>query len=159
MGHEPVEARDAIARLVYGYADAVDGGDLEAAARLFGLATYRAVVGGDTTSVRGTDAVLGLLRSMVIIHDDGTPSTKHVTTNLVIDLGADGRTATSRSYFTVLQARPDLPLQVIIAGRYHDAFRLEGGTWRFEDRLIHSDLIGDLSRHLRRSPYEQPRAE
>jgi hypothetical protein len=55
----------------------------------------------------------------------------------------------ARSYFTVFQALPDFPLQPIIAGRYHDAFERVDGTWRFADRLILSDLIGDLSRHLR----------
>ena len=52
----------------------------------------------------------------------------------------------------MLQARPDLPLQVIIAGRYHDAFAEVDGAWRFTDRLIFSDLVGDLSHHLRQNP-------
>ena len=49
----------------------------------------------------------------------------------------------------MLQARPDLPLQMIIAGRYHDAFARVDGAWRFTDRLIFSDLVGDLSHHLK----------
>jgi hypothetical protein len=40
---------------------------------------------------------------------------------------------------------------VIIAGRYHDAFATIDGEWRFTDRLIFSDLVGDLSHHLRGS--------
>ena len=62
------------------------------------------------------------------------------------------RTAACRSYYSVLQARPGLPLQVIIAGRYHDAFAHVDGEWRFTDRLIFSDLVGDLSHHLRTNP-------
>jgi hypothetical protein len=58
-------------------------------------------------------------------------------------------TAAARTYFTVLQARPDLPLQPIIAGRYHDRFERAGGKWRFAERVIIPDLVGDLSRHLR----------
>ena len=58
----------------------------------------------------------------------------------------------ARSYYIVLQARPDLPLQVIIAGRYHDAFEWSRATWRFTDRLVFSDLVGDLSHHLRGNP-------
>ena len=42
-----------------------------------------------------------------------------------------------------------LPLQAILCGRYHDAFERVGGAWRFADRLILPDLVGDLSRHLR----------
>jgi len=36
----------------------------------------------------------------------------------------------------------------ILCGRYQDAFERVGGAWRFADRLILSDLVGDLSRHL-----------
>jgi hypothetical protein len=60
----------------------------------------------------------------------------------------DGDTATSRCYYTVFQQTDELPLQPIIAGRYHDRFERVDGVWRFADRLIFSDLIGDLSRHL-----------
>jgi hypothetical protein len=85
----------------------------------------------------------------VILYEDGTPRTKHVITNLVIELAPDGATATARSYFTVLQATDGLALQPIIAGRYHDAFARDEGTWRFSERVIHPDLQGDLSRHMR----------
>ena len=61
---------------------------------------------------------------------------------------ADGDTATSRCYYTVLQQTDVLALQPIIAGRYHDRFERIDGGWRFADRLIFSDLIGDLSQHL-----------
>ena len=56
--------------------------------------------------------------------------------------------ATARSYYTVMQQTDALPLQPIICGRYHDTFARRGGEWRFTDRLIFSDLIGDLSQHL-----------
>ena len=39
--------------------------------------------------------------------------------------------ATTRSYFTVLQAVPGLTLQPILAGRYHDEFEHVDGEWRF----------------------------
>jgi hypothetical protein len=78
--------------------------------------------------------------------DDGTPHTRHVTTNLVVDV--DGDAAASRSYFTVFQAVPGLPLQPIIAGRYHDRFVRVDGTWRFSARRMIVDLVGDLSHHL-----------
>jgi hypothetical protein len=49
----------------------------------------------------------------------------------------------------VFQATPDLPLQAICAGRYHDAFVRTDGAWHFSQRdysLL--DLIGDVSQHL-----------
>ena len=36
-----------------------------------------------------------------------------------------------------------------IVGRYHDVFAKADGAWRFTDRLVHTNLIGDLRGHLR----------
>ena len=139
-------ARAAIAALVYEYAERIDAGDLGGVAGLFAEATYRGAQGG---TYRGRDAVLTVLRQRVILHGDGTPRTKHVTTNLVVDVADGATTAAARSYFTVYQQVEGGPLQAIVAGRYHDRFIHDGSAWRFADRLIHVDLVGDLSRHLR----------
>ena len=147
-GHDD---RDAVTKLVFRYAELVDEGAYAAVARLFEHATFRAVVGTDVYTRTGADQVREQFEHMVITCD-GVPCTKHVTTNLVVEVDDRGRTAASRSYYSVLQARPDLPLQVIIAGRYHDAFAEVDGEWRFTDRLIFSDLVGDLSHHLRQNP-------
>ena len=147
-GHDD---RDAVTRLVFRYAEMVDEGAYAAVAQLFEHATFRAVVGTDVYTRTGAQQVREQFERMVITYD-GVPSTKHVTTNVVVDVDDEGRTAASRSYYSVLQARPDLPLQVIIAGRYHDAFAEVDGEWRFTDRLIFSDLVGDLSHHLRQNP-------
>lgn len=138
-------SRDAIAGLIFAYAERIDAGDLGGVAALFRDATYRSAGGG---MYRGSAAVLEVLSRKVILHGDGTPRTKHVTTNLVIDVDEAVGTATARSYFTVLQQTEGQPLQPIVAGRYHDRFRRADGDWRFEDRLISVDLVGDLSRHL-----------
>jgi SnoaL-like domain len=145
-------AVEAISRLVFEYAERLDRGDLNGVGELFGHATYRAAVGQDVHVERGSDAVRSLLEAMVMIHE-GTPSTKHLTTNLVVDVDEDRATAVARSCFAVLQARPELSLQVIVAGRYHDRFERADDGWRFADRLIYSDLVGDVSHHLRSSPY------
>ncbi|HEV7735423.1 MAG TPA: nuclear transport factor 2 family protein [Candidatus Binatia bacterium] len=132
-----------VTALIHGYAERIDAGDLDGVAALFAHATWRTPERSEP--LRGT-AEVRRAYDVVILYD-GVPCTKHVVTNVIVAL--DGDAATARSYFTVLQARPDLPLQPIIAGRYHDAFVRSGGAWRFADRLIISDLIGDLSRHLR----------
>ena len=147
-GHDD---RDAVTKLVFRYAELVDEGAFAAVAQLFEHATFRAMVGSDVYTRTGADQVRKQFEQMVITYD-GVPCTKHVTTNVVVDVDDRGRTAASRSYYSVLQARPDLPLQVIIAGRYHDAFAAVDGEWRFTDRLIFSDLVGDLSHHLRQNP-------
>ena len=134
---------DAIATLVYGYAERVDAGDLDGVAALFAHATYRSDRGGAYT---GAAEVAAVLQRLVLLYD-GVPRTRHVTSNLTI--AVDGAAATARSYFTVLQATAELPLQPIVAGRYHDRFERADGVWRFADRLVLMDLVGDLRRHLR----------
>ena len=139
--------RDAIVALVHVYAERIDAGDLDGVAPLFADATY----GAEGGPVRdGSEAVLAALRAAVVLYD-GLPRTKHVITNLTVEVDEAAGTATARSYFTVLQATPILPLKPILAGRYHDRFRRLGDEWRFADRRIHIDLVGDVSQHLRRS--------
>ncbi len=137
-------AARAIENLLYAYAERMDAGDFLGVAALFDAATY-GPAGGPMLS--GSAELEAVLRSMVQLHD-GTPATKHVTTNVIVELGEDARRASARSYFTVLQALADFPLQVIVAGRYHDRFVRDESGWRFIERLVWMDLTGDLSRHL-----------
>ena len=135
-----------IAALVYRYAELLDAGDLDGVAALFEHATWGS--GTRTERMQGTAQVRRMYDG-VVLYDDGTPRTKHVITNLVIDHDEASTTATARSYFTVLQAVDGLTLQPIIAGRYHDRFEQVDGQWRFAERIIHPDLHGDLSMHMR----------
>jgi 3-phenylpropionate/cinnamic acid dioxygenase small subunit len=137
---------DAIAALIYTYAERLDAGDLEGVASLFARATLRN--DGFDGAFRGAEDILRLYRNSAVLYD-GKPCTKHVTTNLIIEVDESGKTATARSYYSVLQARPELPLQIIIAGRYHDRFAHIDGAWGFTDRLIFIDLKGDLRHHLK----------
>jgi SnoaL-like domain len=146
------EVRNAIERIVYGYAARVDLGDFEGVAQLFACAKYKGG-GPDDPGVDGSEPVQQIFETMVRRYDDGTPRTKHVTTNLVIDADEDAGTATARSYYTVLQQLDGFPLQPIIAGRYHDTFDRVDGEWRLTERVIFCDLIGDLSRHLTIDPF------
>ena len=147
------ESRDAISKLILTYAERVDLGDFEGVGALFEHSTYRSALGDEVVSYTGSDAVQSTMEQMVRRYDDGTPRTKHVTTNLIIEVDDGAGAAIAKSYFTVLQQVGDHPLQVIIAGRYHDRFERVGGEWQFADRLIYSDLIGDLSQHLTTDPY------
>ena len=100
---------------MYGYAARVDLGDFAGVAELFAHAKYKGG-GPDDPGVEGADPVQQIFETMVRRYDDGTPRTKHVTTNLVIDADEDAGTATARSYYTVLQQLDGFPLQPIIAG-------------------------------------------
>jgi ketosteroid isomerase-like protein len=136
-----------IERLIATYAELVDGGDFAAVGRLLADATFT----GGAGVVRGGDAIEKMLSDIVIVYDDGTPRTKHVTTNLAIEVDEEAGTAVSRAYFTALQALPDLALQPIVSGRYHDRFERRDGRWRFVERCVRTDLVGDVSHHLHRS--------
>jgi 3-phenylpropionate/cinnamic acid dioxygenase small subunit len=150
-----MHAQTAIAHLIFAYAERIDAGDYEGLADLF--AAGRITAEGSDVVRAGRDDVLEMYRRSTRIYEDtGTPKTKHVTTNVVVEVDEAVGAAQARSYFTVLQATADLPLQPVIAGRYHDRFEREDDregereeeTWRFAERHIICDLFGDLSHHL-----------
>lgn len=140
----PSDDVDAIRTLIHEYAERIDVGDLDGLAALFTDATWGSP--GRGAPLRGAKQVRRGYDGVILY--DGIPCTKHVISNVTIELTGESA-ATARSYFTVLQALPDFPLQPIIAGRYHDRFERADGRWRFADRQIIPDLIGDLSHHLR----------
>lgn len=145
MGSGDAIARHAIEALLYRYADHLDRGDLAGVAALFAEARY----GGRGRPPRqGAAEVLATLQAMVRIHPDGTPRTLHVTTNVTIAVDAAAGTAVAQSVFTVLQQTALVPLQVIVAGRYSDRFACDDRGWRFTERSIDTDAVGDLRDHL-----------
>lgn len=136
-----------VTNLLYRYAELMDAGDLEAVAALFTRAEIK--LGGGQV-VRGAEPMLALWRANVKLHPCGTPRTKHVITNPIVEVDEGAGTAACRSYYTVIQAAPGLPLQVIGAGRYHDTFARDAdGSWHFATRDYSMfDLIGNLAEHL-----------
>ena len=100
----------------------------------------------DAALNEGRDRVRQMYEASTRLYDGGTPLTKHVTTNAQVHV--EGERGSARSYFTVFQATPALPLQPIISGRYHDTFHRLEGRWWFESRTMLVDHVGDLSHHL-----------
>ncbi len=140
--------RDQIDALIFGYADLIDSGDFDGLGRLFEHAELS--FAGFDERRRGHEQVRALYEGTTRRYEDGTPKSKHVVTNVVVDIDQAAGTATARSYFTVLQAVPGaLALQPVIAGRYRDEFVRVGDRWRFSVRHMLIDLAGDLSHHLR----------
>ncbi len=139
------DARE-IQNLIHTYAERIDAGDLPGVGRLFSNGRIEAAPGA---VFEGESAVRDLYEDSTRIHGDGTPRTRHVTTNVVVQVSEDGSTAEARSYYTVFQQTDDLPLQAIIAGRYHDTFQRLSGKWCFDTRKMFVDLTGDLSHHLK----------
>jgi hypothetical protein len=135
-----------LGNLIARYAELIDAGDFDGVADLL----EDAAVGGadDGPLLTGREGIRRLFASTACLYPDGTPRTKHVTTNLILEIDEDEGRASARSYWTVLQAVEGLPLQPILAGRYHDRFVRRDGTWGFAERRYLVDLVGDVSHHM-----------
>ncbi len=135
----------AILRLMNEYCSTVDAGDFETFAKLFEHGVFH-VIGDPAGPLVGREAVMGLLQNVTLY--EGKPLTKHVLSNVQIDVDESNGKATAQSYITVFQCvPPDFPLQPIFIGHYHDTFERSGSVWRFKNRSISPDLIGDISHH------------
>ncbi|EGD55665.1 nuclear transport factor 2 family protein [Gordonia neofelifaecis] len=148
----------AISNLIAMYAERIDSGDFAGVGELFADARITSDAGSEVT---GADQVRAMYERWTRRYPDdrypdtGTPRTKHLTTNLRIEVDEAAGEGTCHSYFTVLQSTPELPLQPIITGRYRDTFRRDGDVWRFASRHMITDYLGDLSGHLMESLTEQ----
>lgn len=140
-----------IENLIYTYAERIDAGDLEGVAELFRDAAIISPAHG--THITGYDNILQLYRGSCRLHEpSGTPLTRHLTSNVIVELGPGPEEASARSCYTVFQATDALLLQPIIIGRYRDSFLKSGGAWRFQSREMHIDLLGNCSEHLLYNP-------
>jgi 3-phenylpropionate/cinnamic acid dioxygenase small subunit len=136
-----------IANLLYRYAELMDGGKLDDVAALF---THAQIMLGGQDQPSEYRALRQTWDDFVILYPCGTPRTKHLVTNPIIEIDSDERHASCRSNYTVLQSTDKLPLQIIASGRYEDRFERVDGVWRFsfrDYRLL--DFVGDLSQHLK----------
>jgi 3-phenylpropionate/cinnamic acid dioxygenase small subunit len=148
MGDSAIE----ITNLIYRYAELIDAGDLDAVAELFTHGRVCGVENGPPETVFTGVAAVRRMYKGVRIHDDGTPKTKHITSNVQLEIDEAGGTARSKAYYCVTQATPELPLQVIVTGRYHDTFHRLDGVWWFDSRTMFVDQVGDVSHHLTFDP-------
>jgi 3-phenylpropionate/cinnamic acid dioxygenase small subunit len=143
------DAHEVIRNLLGRYCELMDAGDWDGLADLLADAVLADFEGHE--AARGRDGVLRLYRDGTITYD-GSPRTRHLTANSVINVDDDAGTATARSSFVVLQAVEGFSLQPIASGRYRDRFVRRDGEWRFTERSFALDHVGDLSHHLRSAP-------
>jgi 3-phenylpropionate/cinnamic acid dioxygenase small subunit len=143
-----MSSESAICNLLYRYAELIDSGRFdEIACELFSNA--RLIVGPEGTPTVDAKQMLKIFERTTIRYEDGTPRTKHVITNPIVEVDEEAGAATCRSYYTVFQQTDDLPLQPVVCGRYHDRFERLDGEWRFVERdYTKVDLIGNVSQHL-----------
>lgn len=138
-----------ITDLMFRYAELFDTARFDEFAALFEHGTWHKAGSGAAAARQWID-------DNVQLHD-GQPRTKHVTTNVTVEVDDAAGTATAHAYVTVFQALPDLPLQPIFAGRYRDRFARVDGRWRFTECVVIGDLYGDISRHVRYRPHPAAR--
>jgi 3-phenylpropionate/cinnamic acid dioxygenase small subunit len=148
MGAGTWESHHAISSLMFRYAECVDRADFEGLSRLFAHGQIRSSSAAEGQAGMRGEQVGRFYAATNRVHADGTLRTRHLATNVLIDIDEAADRATARSYFVVLQATERLPFQPIAGGRYEDRFERSAGVWRFADRLIHVDQIGDMSQHL-----------
>jgi len=154
------DARQRIAQQLYAYTYALDTGDLDAVGELFEHAVMR--VDGSDAVYRGAEGVRQSYVDFTTFYDAAgtpgvsrpgtTPRTRHVTTNVIIDLADDGSFATARSSVIVFQFAPGAPLRPILAAGYRDRFEPINGAWRWTERVHLLEHIEDVQLHLLQPP-------
>jgi hypothetical protein len=134
-----------ITHLINQYGFTIDTGDVDGFAALFEHAEW--VVEGAVPN-HGKEDMLNNVVANVRLYEDGTPKTKHVVSNVELNIEEVSGTATAQSYVTLFQQTDTFALQAIFCGHYFDEFERVGGDWRFKKRVIRHVLVGDLSAHL-----------
>ena len=148
MGAGTSESHHAITKLMYRYAECVDTANFGGLSDLFAHGHIRSTSAAKPDEGMTGAQVRRFYAATNRVHEDGTLRTRHLSTNVRVDIDEDTATATARSYYVVFQATRELPLQAIVGGRYEDRFSRSGGEWHFAERVIHVDQVGDLSEHL-----------
>lgn len=141
---DAADDRSAITDLIYRYAELIDAGDFKGLGELLGRATFG---GPRTPTVSGAENIANLFARTTRRFADGTPRTRHLVLNPVVEIAGD--TATARSTFCVVQATERIALQPIVVGRYVDSFARDADHgWHFAERIADVELVGDVSHHL-----------
>ena len=149
MRAEGRESRNAITTLLYRYGECVDAADFAGLSDLFVQGRLlSSAAAEDKKGMKGPE-IERFYAATNRVHEDGTLRTRHLCSNVIVEVDEDGDTATAQSCYVVFQATGKLPLQPIVAGRYNDRFENTNRTWHFAERVIHVDQLGELSEHLR----------
>lgn len=145
--------REEITELIYRYAELVDAGDFDGVGELLGRASFSAP---GTPAVTGAQKIAALFAAATRRFpeagsgrhraDHGTPKTRHLVLNPIVEI--DRATATARSTFCVVQATGRVALAPIVVGRYYDSFARDREGWHFTERIADVEMVGNVSDHL-----------
>ena len=143
MGNSATE----ICNLLYTYGRLVDAGDFAGVGRHF---AHARITNDRSDEVAEGEAEISAMyrRTTRLYPETGTPRTQHAFNNPILEVDEDAGRATCHANFVVFQQTDRLPLQPIIAGRYRDRFERVEGAWRYSEKHMIVDLMGDLGDHL-----------
>ena len=125
-------ARHAISDVIHAYCRGVDTIDVESVAALFTtdcVVDYGPGLGAPT---HGNELLAQRLAT-------GLPrfaATSHHVSNIEIDLGPDGSSASTITYLMAWHRYPDDRPDAILYARYHDRFVQSDGRWLIAERVL-----------------------
>jgi 3-phenylpropionate/cinnamic acid dioxygenase small subunit len=129
-----------IRRLIYIYSFYVDKREFDELGALLADATFWLswpAEGIETGEIRGEEEI----KQFYSQHLAGRRPSRHVITNVVIDIDASGDTASAYAYLTSVGHPPEPPA-VLLSGHYEDRFARVNGRWRFVQKACIMDLPG-----------------
>lgn len=134
--------RGEIENLMAEYSRTYDSGDFVAYAQLF----KHGKVGAEGLDFKTNEEITEFHSKNIHLYD-GKPNTRHVITNIRIDIADDRQTAEGECYVVIFNAAPGFPLQAIFVGTYHAKFHKIDGKWWFREYIAEPHLRGDMSHH------------
>ena len=120
----------AIENLMVSYAYINDDGNIKGLGDLFSDATFRL----DNHSATGRQELEAIAGSMITLRDDSRSATTHEITNIMIEIDADGITATGKAYWTLYKTISGSAREAILSGRYLDKLVYRENQWSFLER-------------------------
>jgi 3-phenylpropionate/cinnamic acid dioxygenase small subunit len=157
-----VTDRLAVTDLLYRYAELIDAGDFDGVGELLARSTFAGTRSPTTSGAAAITKLFAATTRRYAVPDvaggaapaTGTPRTRHLVLNPLVEVSGDRSTATARSTFCVVQATETVPLQPIVVGRYSDTFSRDDNGWYFTAREVDVEMVGDVSGHLMFDPRE-----
>ena|SRR5207248_2988057 len=128
--------------MIYRYCTLFDSGDFDGYVAQFEHGRMGGRDPGDTASLRQW------ITDNIILYD-GSPCTKHLATNVVVEVDEESGHASASSYVTLLHAAPGYPMAIVGCAEYRDRFEQVDSEWRWAERTVVNQLHGDTSRHIR----------
>ena len=116
------ESHHAISSLMFRYAECVDQANFDGLSELFAHGQIRSTSMEDSGTGMSGAAIGEFYAATNRVHEDGTLRTRHLSTNVRINIDEEADSATARAYYVVFQATAKLPFQAIVGGRYEDRF-------------------------------------